>query len=210
MQDTLLNTLGERDRALGAHNRDVGMLAQATAQKLGMTTEQIDEVLRAAELHDIGKVAIPDDILFKPGPLTEDEWVTMKLHTIIGERILTAAPALAPIGKLVRSSHEKWDGTGYPDGLAGKDIPMGARIVAVADAYEAMTADRCYRQGLGVAAARTELLNCAGGQFDPQVVDAFLEVMSEREGAIQELPAASQEARRTAHPALEALLDTSA
>jgi diguanylate cyclase (GGDEF)-like protein len=179
MQDTLLNTLGERDRDLGAHNREVGHLAEATARKLGMTPERVEEVSRAAELHDIGKVAIPDDILFKPGPLSDEEWVTMKLHTVIGERILTAAPALAPIGRLVRSSHEKWDGTGYPDGLVGEDIPMGARIVSVADAYEAMTADRVYRKGLGEAAARQELLDCAGTQFDPAVVDAFLLALEE-------------------------------
>jgi diguanylate cyclase (GGDEF)-like protein len=174
MQETLLNTLGERDRDLGAHNREVGNLATATAVKLGLTPERVEEVTRAAELHDIGKVGIPDDILFKPGPLTDEEWVTMKLHTVIGERILSGAPALAPVGRLVRSSHERWDGGGYPDGLAGEDIPLGARIVSVADSYEAMTADRVYRKGMSADEARKELLKCAGGQFDPAVVDAFL------------------------------------
>ena len=98
----------------------------------------------AAELHDIGKVAIPDSIVEKPGPLDDEEWAFMRRHTIIGERILAAAPSLAPVGELVRSSHERYDGRGYPDGLAGEDIPLGARIIAVCDAFDAMLADRPY------------------------------------------------------------------
>ena len=118
----------------------------AVGRELDMGPEELDEVARAAELHDVGKVAIPDAILNKPGPLDEAEWSFMRRHTIIGERILLSAPALRPVARLVRSSHERWDGGGYPDGLAGEEIPLGARIVAVCDAFDAMTTDRPYRR----------------------------------------------------------------
>ena len=110
-----------------------------------MGPEELDEVARAAELHDVGKIAIPDAILDKPGPLDAGEWSFMRRHTLIGERILLAAPALRPVARLVRSSHERWDGGGYPDGLAGEEIPLGARVVAVCDAFDAMTTERPYR-----------------------------------------------------------------
>ncbi len=110
-----------------------------------MNAEQLDEVRRAAELHDVGKAAIPDAILNKPGSLDPGEWTFMRRHTLLGERILAAAPALAPVALLVRSSHERWDGSGYPDGLAGERIPLGARvIVSVCDAFDAMTSERPY------------------------------------------------------------------
>jgi HD-GYP domain-containing protein (c-di-GMP phosphodiesterase class II) len=140
-----------------------------------MTAEQLDEVARAAELHDVGKVGIPDAILEKPGPLNSDEWRYIRQHTVIGERILSATPALRPVASIVRASHERWDGVGYPDGLRGAEIPLGARIIAVCDAYEAITTDRCYRSGRSPAAARAELVRDAGGQFDPAVVTVFLE-----------------------------------
>ena len=123
-----------------------------------MSAEEMDETARAAELHDVGKVAIPDAILDKPGPLDDEEWEFMRRHTIIGERILGSAPALAPVGKLVRSSHERYDGMGYPDGLMGEQIPLGARVVAVCDAYDAMTSDRSYRVSLSSAEAIEELV----------------------------------------------------
>ena len=109
--------------------------------RLSLLSEELDEVVRAAELHDVGKMAIPDEILHKPGPLTDAEWSFVRQHTIIGERILGAAPALLAVAKLVRASHEHWDGSGYPDGLAGEAIPLGARIVAVCDAFDAMTTE---------------------------------------------------------------------
>ena len=127
-----------------------------------MASEQLDELARAAELHDIGKVAIPDAILNKPGPLDDDEWSFMRRHTIIGERILGAAPALRPVARLVRASHESWDGNGYPDGLAGEEIPLGARIVAVCDAYHAMISDRPYREAMLPAEAVAELRALCG------------------------------------------------
>jgi diguanylate cyclase (GGDEF)-like protein len=173
-RDVLLRTMQAKQPELDDHSSGVADLAVRVARELGLTGEQLDEVARAAELHDVGKVGIPDSILNKPGPLDATEWEFMHQHTILGERILNAAPALRPVARLVRSSHERWDGTGYPDQLAGEAIPLGARIVAVCDAYEAMTADRAYRQALPPHAARQELSANAGTQFDPAVVAAFL------------------------------------
>jgi two-component system, cell cycle response regulator len=178
-RDVLLSTLTEREPDLGEHLHDVAKLALGVGQELGMGPEDLDEVARAAELHDVGKVAIPDAILNKPGPLDDSEWNFMRRHTIIGERILLSAPALRPVARLVRSSHERWDGGGYPDGLAGEDIPLGARIVAVCDAFDAMTTDRPYRRRMSDAAALAELRANAGTQFDPRVVKTFARTLGE-------------------------------
>jgi HD-GYP domain-containing protein (c-di-GMP phosphodiesterase class II) len=121
----------------------------------------------------VGKVAVPDAILNKPASLDEEEWGFMRRHTILGERILSAAPALREVAALVRASHERYDGDGYPDKLVGDEIPMGARIVAVCDAFDAMTSDRPYRSAQTVEMAAAELRRCSGSQFDPVVVDAF-------------------------------------
>ena len=145
-----------------------------------MDSEQIDELARAADLHDIGKVGVPDAILAKPDQLDDEEWDLVRQHTILGERILSAAPALRPVARIVRSSHERWDGCGYPDGLAGgDDSPLAARIVAACDAYDAITSERCYRSARPAAAARAELVREAGRQFDPKVVDAVLVALNE-------------------------------
>ena len=173
-RDVLLSTLREREPELHEHLQDVGTTALAIGRRLDLTPEELDEVGRAAELHDVGKIAIPDAILSKPGPLDEEEWAFMRRHTIIGERILGAAPALRPVARIVRSSHEHFDGGGYPDGLAGDDIPLGARIVAVCDAYHAMTSDRPYRPSLSATEALAELRRCAGSQFDPAWSTAFV------------------------------------
>jgi len=142
--------------------------------------EQRDEVFRAAELHDTGKMAIPDAILNKPGPLEPEEWSFMREHTLIGERIIAAAPALVPVARLVRSSHERPDGGGYPDGLEGEQIPLGSRVIAVCDAYEAMISERPYSVAMVPARATQELRRGAGSQFDPQVVAAFERVLATR------------------------------
>lgn len=178
-RDVLLSALRERRPDLHAHLTDVAALAVRVAAELRMTSEQRDEVLRAAELHDTGKMAIPDAVLSKPGPLDEQEWEFMRKHTLIGERIIAAAPALAPIARLVRSSHERWDGEGYPDGLRGEQIPLGARVIAVCDAYEAMVAGRPYRARRSPDEARAELRRGAGTQFDPAVVAAFEAALSQ-------------------------------
>ena len=176
-RDVLMQLLNERSPAPHDHVTRAGSLAAALAEHFELDAEALDEVLRAAELHDVGKLAIPDAILDKPGPLDDDEWRFMKEHAAIGERILSAAPALRPVARLVRSSHERWDGTGYPDALAGERIPLGARIVAVCDAFEAMTSDRCYRRARTPEAALAELRAHAGTQFDPAVVAAFARVI---------------------------------
>ena len=137
-------------------------------------------VRQASELHDIGKVAIPDAILGKPGPLTEEEWAFIHRHPVIGERIILAAPALSRVAALVRASHERWDGTGYPDQLAGDEVPVGARVVAVADAYAAMTGGRPYREARTADEALAELRREAGTQFDPAVVDAWCAAYARR------------------------------
>jgi two-component system cell cycle response regulator len=169
----LLRALAERNPDLGDHLADVAALAVATARRLALGEDEIGLVRHAAELHDVGKVAIPDAILSKPGPLDEGEWDFVRRHTVIGERIIAAAPALAAVARVVRSSHERWDGGGYPDGLRGEDIPLCARIVAVADAFDAMTSKRPYSPGVEPAAALHELRRCSGSQFDPVVVQAF-------------------------------------
>ncbi len=171
-KDVLLRALAERDPGLGTH-ADTVALAAATAEALGLPSEEVEHVRHASELHDVGKVAIPDAILGKPGPLTEEEWSFVRRHTVIGERIILAAPALSRVASLVRASHERWDGAGYPDRLAGDAIPLGARIVAVADAYAAMLAGRPYRPALTPGRALEELRRCAGTQFDPAVVEAW-------------------------------------
>jgi diguanylate cyclase (GGDEF)-like protein len=173
-RDVLVRIMHAKQPGLPDHSTGVAELAIAVGRRMGMDAEQIDELGRAAELHDIGKVGIPDAILGKPGSLDAEEWEFIRQHTILGERILSAAPALRPVATIVRASHERWDGRGYPDGLRGEEIPLAARIVAVCDAYEAITDNRCYRDARSSDEARAELLHEAGGQFDPAVVDAFL------------------------------------
>ena len=137
------------------------------------------EVFRAAELHDTGKVAIPDAILNKPGPLEDQEWEFMREHTLIGERIIASAPALVPVARLVRSTQERWDGSGYPDGLAGEQIPLGSRVISVCNAYAAMVSDRAYSIAMRPTRALEELRRGAGSQFDATVVDAFCSLSDE-------------------------------
>jgi two-component system cell cycle response regulator len=179
-RDVLLRALAERDPGLGQHISGVASLAEAVARRLNLDDDQVEHVRHAAELHDVGKVAIPDAILAKPAPLDAAEWEFIRRHTIIGERIVAAAPALRPVAALVRSSHERWDGAGYPDRLRGEEIPLGARIVAVCDAFDAMIATRPYRAGMDAERALQELTRCAGTQFDPAVVDAFTAAWYER------------------------------
>jgi two-component system, cell cycle response regulator len=177
-RDLLVRVLAEREPDLHVHVLDVGAMAREVAAELGIPEQEHAEIVHGAELHDVGKIAIPESILHKPGALSDDEWVYMKRHTLIGERFLLSVPALRAVGKLVRSSHERWDGAGYPDGLAGEEIPLGARIISVCDAYDAMVTDRPYRRGTDSESARVELRRCAGSQFDPAVVEAFCAVMA--------------------------------
>ena len=131
-------------------------------------------------MHDIGKVAVPDAILDKPARLSDAEWEFIRRHTLIGERILAAAPALRSVAALVRATHENWDGTGYPDRLSGPGIPLGARIISACDAFHAMTSDRPYRRAMPEDQAIAELRRCAGTQFDPDVVEMFCLALTDR------------------------------
>jgi diguanylate cyclase (GGDEF)-like protein len=171
--DVLLGVLRECNPDLGEHVEGVTALCTVVAEALEVGDEDIGVLLQAASLHDIGKAAIPDAIISKAGPLDEDEWAFMRQHTVMGERIMAYAPSLTRAAQLVRSSHERVDGGGYPDGLIGDDIPLGARIICACDAYDAMTTDRPYRTAMEPDAALEELRNCAGSQFDPRVVEAL-------------------------------------
>lgn len=172
--EVLMLALLERDRYTGEHSESVVEMAAAVARNLGKSEAEVEEVRAAALLHDVGKVGIPDAILNKPGPLTDDEREIMAEHTIIGERILRGIPGFAPIAAIVRHEHERWDGEGYPDGIAGQDIPLGSRIILACDAYHAMTSDRPYRKRMSHAAAVDELARNAGTQFDPDVTAALI------------------------------------
>jgi two-component system cell cycle response regulator len=172
-RDVLMQLLNERTPDLHQHVNGIGELVVELAREFACDSDQLDEMLRAAELHDIGKLAIPDEILQKPRPLNDSEWQFVRQHPIIGERILNADPALRPVARLVRASHERWDGHGHPDGLAGAAIPLGARIIAACDAYEAMTSERCHQRARSKAEAIAELRRNAGTQFDPGIIEAL-------------------------------------
>jgi HD-GYP domain-containing protein (c-di-GMP phosphodiesterase class II) len=176
----LRDLLEEDDEYTGRHTEDVVGLSVTVAERM----ELDEDTRRAAELgallHDIGKIAVPSEIINKPGPLDDDEWAIMKTHTVEGQRMLQQVGGLlADVGVVVRASHERWDGGGYPDGLAGEAIPVAARIVSACDAYNAMTTDRSYRKSLGLERAVEELRRCAGTQFDPAVVAALVAVVTE-------------------------------
>jgi diguanylate cyclase (GGDEF)-like protein len=177
--DALVRVQYERSPLLGPHVSEVAELADAIARYIRLPEARLSCLRQVAELHDVGKMAIPDAVLDKPGPLTDDEWQLVREHTIVGERIVSAAPALGDVAKMVRATHERFDGTGYPDGLRGETIPLEARIVNAADAYCAMTQTRPYRQAKSVEGALDEIERCAGSQFDPHVVEALLKVVGE-------------------------------
>jgi diguanylate cyclase (GGDEF)-like protein len=200
VRDVLMQALRERRPDLDEHIGGVASLAHAVAGRFDLTTEQVDEVTKAAELHDIGKMAVPDAVLEKPAALDDAEREMIKQHTVVGERILSVAPALRTIGKLVRYSHERWDGSGYPDQLAGDEIPLGARIIAVCDAFDAMTTDRPYQPAVPLDEALAELRRCAGTQFDPYVVEVFCE---EAEAVLRHV---EQEELAAADPELDAMV----
>jgi diguanylate cyclase (GGDEF)-like protein len=178
--DVLLRVLAERDPELGDHLQGVTELVSRVAQQLNIDGEELTQLRHAAALHDIGKIAIPTAILTKPAKLNDEEWTFMRRHTLIGERIIAAAPALSRAARLVRSSHEAFDGSGYPDALAGVEIPLGARIIAVCDAFDAMISNRPYTPPKTIDQALAELHRCAGTQFDSVIVQAFEQVINDR------------------------------
>jgi putative nucleotidyltransferase with HDIG domain len=175
---------GQTGGTLAAHATRVAQLAVRIAESLELDAEQRRDVEVTALLHDVGKSVVPRDILDKPAPLTDAEWAVMQTHTIEGERLIEDLEGVPPrIGRMVRASHERWDGCGYPDGLRGTTIPLPARVVFAADAFDAMTSARPYRPPMGVGRAVAEVRRAAGRQFDPVVAEA-LAVCVER-GAVQ-------------------------
>ena len=166
------------DEYTGSHSRDVVELVLAVADQLGLDPAERRQAEFAALLHDVGKVKVPAEIINKAGPLDDAEWEVMKTHTVLGEQMLEKIGGLlGDVGHIVRSCHERWDGTGYPDALAGDDIPRSARIVCACDAWSAMRTDRTYRKALALDVAATELRACSGTHFDPQVVEALVAVL---------------------------------
>src|SRR3954454_2882067 len=169
----LMAALSERDAWTAAHSRAVGNLAATLAQELGLSAEP-DTIRTAALLHDIGKMGIPDVILNKPATLDEAEWSLMREVPLAGERILRSVPGMGAAARLVRHVHERWDGSGHPDGLAGEEIPLGSRIISACDAYHAMTSPRPWRPALAHEQAVHELLEGSGSQFDPEIVEVIV------------------------------------
>ncbi|MDP2760030.1 MAG: HD-GYP domain-containing protein [Sideroxyarcus sp.] len=167
------NALGLKDAYTGGHGRRVASYAHAIAGALGLPHEQVNSVREAASLHDIGKIGIPDAILTKPGKLTAEEFDIIKQHPALGAGIVESIPLLARHAPAVRHHHERFDGSGYPDGLRGSDIPLAARIIAVADAFDAMSSNRSYRSGVSADRALNEITKDAGSHFDPRVVAAI-------------------------------------
>ncbi len=158
------------------HSDDVVLIADAISDEMSIGSPARADLLTAARLHDIGKTSIPLEVIEKAGPLTDEEWELMKEHTLAGQRILSAIPELAVVGTIVRHSHERWDGRGYPDGLAGDEIPLASRVILCADAFDAIRCSRPYREGRSAAASLGEVKRNAGTQFDPEVVDVLVDV----------------------------------
>ncbi len=173
---SLVAALDAREHETGDHSQRVVRYSLAVARKLGVSPQEFPDLGRGALLHDIGKIGVPDSILLKPGKLDEDEWRVMRRHPEIGFDILKSIGFLERSAALVLAHQERFDGGGYPRGLAGEDVPIAARIFAIADCYDAMTSDRPYRKALGPDRARAEIERCAGTQFDPRCAEAFLSI----------------------------------
>ena len=178
---SLSNALEAKDAVTSQHTEEVVRLAVAVAAELDLDLDAVRHVELGAVLHDIGKVRVPESILNKRGPLTDEEWTVMQTHPEVGEHILRPIQSLNAILPIVRHHHERWDGGGYPDKLTGRAIPLGARIVAVCDAYRAMTEDRPYRSALSSDEARKELHEGSGSQFDPDCVEAMIRALDRRD-----------------------------
>ncbi|ADG81396.1 HD domain-containing phosphohydrolase [Thermincola potens] len=174
---SLVSALEARDAYTKGHSEQVAFYAAKIANEMGLPETEIKNIRFAALLHDIGKIGISEHVLNKPGRLTEEEYNHIKTHPFIGFRILKHMQIFAPLVPYIYHHHERWDGTGYPDGLKGEDIPLGARIIAVADTFDALTSDRVYRKRQDQARAVNEIIRCSGTQFDPAVVTAFINVL---------------------------------
>jgi putative nucleotidyltransferase with HDIG domain len=185
--EALAAALDAREHETQAHSQRVREYAITLAQRLNLKTTNIIDIGRGALLHDIGKIGVPDSILLKPAKLTADEWIHMKRHPRVGYEILKSIRFLSSAAEIVLAHQERWDGAGYPNGLAGTEIPLGARIFGVVDTLDAMTSDRPYRKALSFQDARREIFRCNGTQFDPQVAEAFLSIESETWESIHDM-----------------------
>lgn len=179
---TLSAALNAFDGYTAEHSCETVTLAEQVAERLGVDEAEAETVTLTAALHDVGKIGVPPHVLRKPGPLTAEERSQMQRHPVIGERIVAEVAALANVASAIRHEHERWDGRGYPDGLAGEAIPLASRIVLACDAWHAMTSDRPYRRAMSRADAVGELVRCAGSQFDPAVTAALLDVVDAEAG----------------------------
>ncbi len=175
----LVRVLHERDGETAGHSEREARYAEKIARRLGLTDDEVRVIVQAARLHDIGKVGVRDSVLRKAGPLSDEEWAEMTKHPVIGSDILNHLSLFRRGAKLVRHHHERYDGKGYPDGLKGEEIPLGSRIIAVADAFDAMVSDRPYRKGIPVEEALRRLAAEAGRQFDPVVVGTLIKIVTE-------------------------------
>jgi len=176
---TLANAVDAKDTYTGDHSQRLTHMALQIGEELGLTSLEIESIRYGAILHDIGKIGVPDGILNKPARLDEDEWIVMRQHPVIGERILAPIPRLQGASRIIRHHHERYDGKGYPDGLAAEEIPIGARILTVVDSYSAIVDKRVYKDARTQAEAIAELNKNSGTQFDPRVVDVFLRLLSQ-------------------------------
>ena len=174
----LMSTIEAKDGYTAFHEEGVAGLAERVARRLDLAPALVRDVRYAALLHDIGKVAVPSEILFKPGPLSDSEWIEMRRHAAVGGELVARIDAFAHLAPAVRASHERWDGEGYPDGIAGEEIPLAARIIAACDTYDAIVTDRPYRQACPAEHARAEVARLAGTQLDARVVGALLEELA--------------------------------
>ena len=181
---SLAKAVDARDAYTGRHSERVAELATRIARRLGLDDPEVELTRLAASLHDLGKLAIPEEILRKPGALNESERLVLQRHPQIGFRMLESL-GIEPVADWVLHHHERWDGDGYPDRLRGDEIPLGARIILVADAYDAMTSERVYREPLSAREAFEELDRCSGSQFDPAIIDAFSEELGVRSRVIE-------------------------
>lgn len=205
--DAMVSAIESRDCETKHHCRRVQVYAVMLAQRLDVSPEQLVDISYGSLLHDVGKIGVPDSILLKPGKLTDAEWQVMRRHTIIGHQMLSKIKFLRGASDIVLHHHERWDGGGYPHGISGEEIPLGARIFSIIDTYDAMTSKRPYKEALPIATARAEIERCAGTQFDPRIVKEFLRIADEdlidarahveSETATSEPPAAPTEPVRT-------------
>ncbi len=178
--EALLAALNTRDTETEGHSERVAAYTMLMARQMGIEGDELTAIERGALLHDIGKIGVPDNILYKPGPLDDAEWVIMKQHPVVGYRMCMKVDMLRPAAPIVLHHHERWDGAGYPYGLSGDEIPLGARIFSISDTVDAITSDRPYRQGRSIEEAQAEIEKCAGAQFDPEVVKLFLSIPVEQ------------------------------